>query len=94
MSTRETLVDDALRDNPPPLERCPKCGCRSLVITVSLPATRIDPACDAGYCQCRTSEMVSVCCGVVESHDLETYCGSCRESTGFEQECPCTYEWG
>lgn len=94
MSTPETLVDDALRDNPPPLEKCPDCGCRSLVITQSYSATRVNPAQDAGYCQCRTSEMVSLCCDKPAHAGVGALCSWCLEPTDFERECPCTYEWG
>jgi hypothetical protein len=94
MSTPETLIDDALRDNPPLSELCPECLCRSIVVTTSLPANRIDPACDAGYCQCRTGEMVSLCCGKPAHADVEALCGWCLEPTDFERECPCTYEFG
>ena len=29
-------------------------------------------------------EMVSVCCGAPEDPDIEGFCSSCREGTGFE----------
>ncbi len=76
------------------LPTCAKCGHASLVTTESYAATRIDPACSAGYCVCRESNMLSVCCGAPEHPDVPDFCGSCREGTGFERECPCTYEWG
>ncbi len=95
MSTPETLHHDAAVEAAGELlERCPECGCASLVITQSLPATRIDPACSAGYCVCRESPMLSVCCGAPEHPDVEGFCSQCRDGTGFERECPCEYEFG
>lgn len=95
MSTPDTLRHDAdMEVRAEPLPTCPECGCASLVTTQSYPATRIDPACSSGYCVCRESDMVSVCCGASEHPDVEGFCGSCRDGTGFERECPCEYEWG
>lgn len=95
MSTTETLRHDADQGvGAGPLPKCPKCGCDSLITTEFYQATRTEPGCSAGYCVCRESEMLSVCCGAPEHPDLPDYCGSCREHTGFERACECTYEWG
>ncbi len=54
MSTPETLRYDAeLEERDGFLQECPECGHTTLVTTESYPATRIDPACSAGYCVCR-----------------------------------------
>ena len=78
------------------VEKCPKCGCDSLITTERWPETRIDPACATGYCTCRESEKLSVCCGAPEHPDVEDFCQACNEGTGFERECEaqCTYEFG
>ena len=76
------------------LTECPQCHHDTLVVTGYWPATLIDPSCSTGYCTCRESEMLSVCCGAPEHPDLPWSCGSCQEHTGFEQECSCKYRFG
>lgn len=95
MSTAESLRYDAeLEERDGILQECPGCGHKSIVVTESYPATRTDPACSAGYCVCRESGMVSVCCGATEHPDVENFCSKCRDGTGFEKECECRYEFG
>ena len=77
-----------------PLAECPECLHLSIVITQFYAATRIDPECSAGYCVCRESEMLSVCCGAPEHPDAPEFCQACNEGTGFERQCECTYEFG
>jgi len=55
MSDDETRREDAKREvweSTHPLATCPGCKHESVVITSSLSATRIDPACFTGYCEC------------------------------------------
>ena len=98
MSTLETLRRDAELEarEDTGLAECPKCGDFSLVTTEKWPATLVDPACATGYCTCRESEMLSVCCGAPEHPDVEDFCSACNEGTGWERECEaqCTYEFG
>ena len=95
MSTLDTLRYDSELETPgEPLPACPKCGCASLVTTEYWPPTRIDPGCATGYCLCRDSAMLSVCCGAPEHPDVEDFCSACNDGTGFERDCPCEYEFG
>ena len=95
MSTAESLAYDVeLEERDGFLAECPECGHKSVTVTQDFRATLVDPACSAGYCGCRKSAMVSVCCGAPEHPDVENFCSQCRDGTGFERECECTYEWG
>lgn len=44
---RDILINDG--------EECPKCGHESLFFTMKLPASRVDPPAESGYCICIAS---------------------------------------
>ena len=95
MSTPQTRSRDAeleARELLGEFPECPQCHHNTLEKTENWPATLVDPACATGWCACRDSEMVSVCCGYPNNPDID-FCGNCREHTGWERECECTYEF-